>query len=231
MRRNDKSQWFHGAVLLGAVVLVASACSSSGNGPTSTIDGSVCGEYVVILTEESARFAELLEPSPNSFDPATIAAVQSEEPGSRTLADIDRILAIHDSFIEDFETAAERLATATAGVGNHALSGYGQDLEDVFLALTQVYTQSRDELQEAMATDPDGVLLGNYFNIVPAVSEAVNPSEPLASFQAFGKHLADNCPALQTILVDAWRITNPPRTGYSHWDTTPLLTTTVPPIP
>lgn len=105
----------------------------------------------------------------------------------------------------------------------------------MFTALTPIYTQLRDELQDAMATEPERVLRGDYFsrdeNIVAPVFEAVLSSEPIASFQTFGKYLAENCPALQTILVDAWRITRPPRTGYSRWDTRPLFTTTTPPGP
>ena len=155
--------------LLSAVMFLAvTACSRSGT-------ESPCDEYVAILTEESAFFAELAEPSASSLSPVSIALAR-ETPGARTLADIDRMV-LYDMFITDFEAAAKRLREATAADRRHELSGYESDLAAVFEVLTDIYTESRDQLQQAVDTEPERVLRGTYFvkegNINLSIGQAV----------------------------------------------------------
>ena len=224
MPATKRCQLSRKVTLLSAAMFVAvTACSRSGT-------ESPCVEYVGILTEESAFFAELAEPSASSLSPVGIALAQSETPGDRTLADIDRMVVLYDMFIEDFEAAAKRLREATAVDRRHELSGYGSDLAAVFEVLTDIYTQSRDQLQQAVDTEPERVLRGTYFvregNINLSIGQAVLSPDPLDSFQNFTTYLVANCPTLEANLADAWLITERLRTGYRHWDTSALSSTT-----
>ncbi len=143
------------------------------------------------------------------------------------LADIDRMVVNYDILITDFDTAAQRLAEATAAVQGHDLSGYGSDLAAVFGVLTDIYAQSRDQLQRAVETNPERVLRGEYFireggDFLRSVRTEVLSADPLESFVEFTTYLVDNCPTLEAMLGDAWQVTQPDRTAYRHWDTTAL---------